>query len=260
MLNWPVPAMCRPRGRLTVQLYFASFCAGTSSRTSPCRIIARSASFFTALGWRTDERYGDDNAACFVLADGVHLMVSSRAFFASLGDGSKQVGDPPTTTLVAFAFHFPSRDEVDAFIGESRRRRGEDRLHRRLRLHVSAGLSGPGRQPVRAILDAPGRSARKVTDRSADQDGADLPDLVTALELVGPRWALLVVGCLLDGPKRYGDLQRELGAPTNMLAMRLTELQAAGILYRLPLAHRQRAYVLTDRGAALRAAITALAG
>ena len=82
--------------------------------------------------------------------------------------------------------------------------------------------------------------------------------LVAALEIVGPRWALLVVGSLLEGPKRYGDLQRELGAPTNMLAARLKELQAAGILYRLPLAHNQRAYALTDRGIALRAAITAL--
>lgn len=90
-------------------------------------------------------------------------------------------------------------------------------------------------------------------------DRAELAALVAALELLGPRWALLVVGSLLDGPKRYVDLQRELGAPTNMLAVRLKELQAGGILYRLPLAHNQRAYALTDRGAALRGAIAALA-
>jgi DNA-binding HxlR family transcriptional regulator len=97
-----------------------------------------------------------------------------------------------------------------------------------------------------------------VTGGSADQDGGELAGLVAALELVGPRWALLVVGSLLNGPKRYGDLQRELGAPTNMLAARLKELQAAGILHRLPLAHNQRAYALTERGSALRPAITAL--
>ena len=88
---------------------------------------------------------------------------------------------------------------------------------------------------------------------SDDRDG-----LATALQLVGQRWALLVVGCLLDGPKRYGDLQRELGAPTNILATRLRELQEAGVLYRLPLAHNQRAYALTERGAQLRVAIEAL--
>jgi DNA-binding HxlR family transcriptional regulator len=86
-----------------------------------------------------------------------------------------------------------------------------------------------------------------------DRDG-----LVAALEVVGQRWALRVVRSLLDGPKRYGDLQRELGAPTNILATRLRELQEAGVLYRLPLAHNQRAYALTERGAELREAIDAL--
>ena len=86
-----------------------------------------------------------------------------------------------------------------------------------------------------------------------DDDG-----LARALELLGKRWALLIVGSLLDGPKRYGDLQRELGAPTNILATRLRELQDGGVLYRLPLAHNQRAYALTERGVALRAAVEAL--
>ena len=97
-----------------------------------------------------------------------------------------------------------------------------------------------------------------MTDGPAVPAGAELAGLIAALELVGSRWALLVVACLLDGPKRYGDLQRQLGAPTNMLAARLKELQAAGLLYRLPLAHNQRAYALTDRGTALREPICAL--
>jgi DNA-binding HxlR family transcriptional regulator len=83
-------------------------------------------------------------------------------------------------------------------------------------------------------------------------------DLSSALDVVGARWALLIVGQLLDGPQRYGDLQRELGVPTNMLATRLRELEAAGVLSRLPLRHNTRAYALTDRGLALRQAIDAL--
>jgi len=83
--------------------------------------------------------------------------------------------------------------------------------------------------------------------------------LAAALEVVGPRWALLIVELLLDGPLRYGDLQRELGMGTNMLATRLRELEAAGVLYRLPLRHNTRAYALTDRGRDLRPAIEALA-
>jgi DNA-binding HxlR family transcriptional regulator len=83
-------------------------------------------------------------------------------------------------------------------------------------------------------------------------------DLADALEVLGPRWALLIVERLLDGPQRYGDLQRDLGAGSNMLAMRLRELEEAGVLYRLPLHHNTRAYALTERGFALREAIEAL--
>ena len=85
-----------------------------------------------------------------------------------------------------------------------------------------------------------------------------MSDLAGALELVGARWALLIVERLLDGPQRYGDLQRDLGIPTNILATRLRELEAAGVLIRLPLRHNTRAYALTDRGLALREAVVAL--
>ncbi|OZF06417.1 transcriptional regulator [Rhodococcus sp. 15-1154-1] len=85
-----------------------------------------------------------------------------------------------------------------------------------------------------------------------------MSDLAAALDVVGARWALLIVEQLLDGPHRYGDLQRDLGTPTNMLATRLRELEAAGVLTRLPLKHNTRAYALTERGHALRTAIDAL--
>ena len=85
-----------------------------------------------------------------------------------------------------------------------------------------------------------------------------MSDLAAALDVVGARWALLIVQRLLEGPQRYGDLQRDLGVPTNILATRLRELEDAGVLHRLPLRHNTRAYALTDRGSALRDAITAL--
>ena len=85
-----------------------------------------------------------------------------------------------------------------------------------------------------------------------------MSDLAAALRIVGARWSLLIVEQLLDGPRRYGDLQRDLGVPTNILATRLRELEAAGVLARLPLRHNTRAYALTDRGLDLREAIVAL--
>jgi putative sterol carrier protein len=57
--------------------------------------------------------------------------------------------------------------------------------------------------------------------------------LARALDLVGERWALLVVRELLLGPKRFTDLRR--GLPTasqNVLAQRLRELELAGVLRR----------------------------
>lgn len=83
-------------------------------------------------------------------------------------------------------------------------------------------------------------------------------DLAAALDIVGTRWALLIVERLLDGPQRYGDLQRDLGIGTNVLATRLRELEAARVLYRLPLLHNTRAYALTERGLGLRETIVAL--
>jgi DNA-binding HxlR family transcriptional regulator len=99
-----------------------------------------------------------------------------------------------------------------------------------------------------------------ITTRRTDETDPDsaVTDLAAALEIVGARWALLIVERLLDGPQRYGDLQRDLGLGTNMLAVRLRELEAAGVLYRLPLRHNTRAYALTERGLALSTPIAAL--
>src|SRR5215207_4234860 len=46
--------------------------------------------------------------------------------------------------------------------------------------------------------------------------------LVEALDAVGDRWTLLVVAALLDGPRRFGDLQKALdGIAPNVLTQRL---------------------------------------
>src|SRR5262245_1241060 len=75
--------------------------------------------------------------------------------------------------------------------------------------------------------------------------------LARALDLVGGRWALLVVRDLLTGPKRFSELQEGLhGIPTNVLTSRLRELEEAGIVERRVQAHPGGgvAYALTDYG------------
>jgi DNA-binding HxlR family transcriptional regulator len=75
-----------------------------------------------------------------------------------------------------------------------------------------------------------------------------------ALEVVGERWALLVIRDLTVGPRRFTDLRRGLpGIPTNILAARLKELELAGVVRRrvLPRPAASVVYELTDYGAEL---------
>ncbi|OJV81234.1 MAG: transcriptional regulator [Cellulomonas sp. 73-92] len=79
-----------------------------------------------------------------------------------------------------------------------------------------------------------------------------------ALELVGERWALLIVRDLLVGPRRYGDLAAGLPRiPSNILAARLKELQAAGVIRRVPRS-RVIVYELTPYGRELEPVVLAL--
>jgi DNA-binding HxlR family transcriptional regulator len=83
-----------------------------------------------------------------------------------------------------------------------------------------------------------------------------------ALDLVGDRWALLVIRELMHGEKRYTDLAASLcGIGTNVLAARLKELEAAGIVARrtLPPPAASRVYELTEYGQELRPAMRELA-
>ena len=83
-----------------------------------------------------------------------------------------------------------------------------------------------------------------------------------ALDLVGDRWALLVVRELMHGPKRYTDLVEHLtGIGTNILASRLRDLEASGIVTKrkLPPPAASRVYELTDYGSDLRPVMRELA-
>jgi DNA-binding HxlR family transcriptional regulator len=72
-----------------------------------------------------------------------------------------------------------------------------------------------------------------------------------AVEMVGERWAFLILRDLLVGAKRFTDLQRGLpGIPTNILTARLKELESAGVVRRrvLPRPERGVVYELTEYG------------
>src|SRR5436190_24385522 len=82
-----------------------------------------------------------------------------------------------------------------------------------------------------------------------------------ALDAVGDRWSLLIVRELLGGPRRYTDLHADLpGVSTDILATRLKQLEAEGLVVRRKLERPANAtvYQLTERGLTLRHVIDAL--
>ena len=73
--------------------------------------------------------------------------------------------------------------------------------------------------------------------------------LAKALDHVGDRWTLLIVRELLIGPRRYSEMRAALpGIATNLLADRLRELQADGIITRVD---ESGTYELTEFGRGL---------
>lgn len=82
-----------------------------------------------------------------------------------------------------------------------------------------------------------------------------------ALDLIGERWALIVVRELLLGPKRFLDLQRDIpGIGPAVLTQRLQDLEETGIIVRsqLPAPARVMVYGLTEWGLGLETVNTAL--
>src|SRR5215210_2615673 len=101
-------------------------------------------------------------------------------------------------------------------------------------------------------------SKRRTSKRRSYDDGCAAAH---ALDLVGERWALLVVRELLLGPKRFTDLRTGLPhASPNVLAQRLRELEGAGVVRRRRLSPpaASRVYELTEWGEELEPVIVGL--
>lgn len=86
--------------------------------------------------------------------------------------------------------------------------------------------------------------------------------IARTLEVVGERWALLVVREVALGSRRFAAIQGATGAPPAVLTQRLRALVAVGVLttrpYREPGARARTEYVLTEAGRELQPVLTAL--
>ena len=93
---------------------------------------------------------------------------------------------------------------------------------------------------------------------------ADLPGrccpIAAALDLVGERWALLIVRELALGNSHFQDIVRGTGAPRDRVAARLKALDEAGVIRRVPYqaAPPRFDYQLTESGRALIPVLDAL--
>ena len=86
--------------------------------------------------------------------------------------------------------------------------------------------------------------------------------LTSVFGLLGKRWTGVIIGALLERPARFAEMAAAIpGITEAMLSSRLAELQAAGLVSRevLPGPPIASMYRLTDRGAALRPGLEALA-
>ena len=92
---------------------------------------------------------------------------------------------------------------------------------------------------------------RKVTRSPPKRRYDDACGTAHALDLIGERWALLVMRELMLGPKRFSDLRSDLpGLSANVLTQRLEGLEESGLLVRrrLPPPANAQVYELTEWG------------
>ena len=102
----------------------------------------------------------------------------------------------------------------------------------------------------------------KITDR-AGRRYHDACGAAHGLDLIGERWALLVIRELMMGPRRFSDLRKDLcGLSANVLTQRLEGLEASGIVQRrkLPPPASVQVYELTPWGYEIKPVFMVLGG
>ena len=192
-------------------------------------------------------------------------MILTREFFQTFSE--QPIGDPTVAVSSATAIFLDSREAVDATVTAGLAAGGaETQPPSDYGFMYQRQLSDPDGNHPRVRLDGPGRRREGPAGlhpaaglRSvAARDYGQYCGVTRALELVGERWALLIVRDLLVGPRRYGELAAGLPRiPSNILAARLKELQEAGIIRRAPRS-RVIVYELTPYGRELEPVVLAL--
>ncbi len=78
----------------------------------PVTDVARSRAFYEAIGFTINEHFSNDDAACVVISDTIHVMVLRHAFYATFTD--LPIPDPKTQSAALYCISCDSREAVDA--------------------------------------------------------------------------------------------------------------------------------------------------
>jgi uncharacterized protein len=83
----------------------------------PVRNVETSKAFYAALGYRNDARFTNEQAACMVVSDEIHVMLLHVDYFKTFTP--KAVADASKSTEVLLCLSCESRAEVDAQVAKA---------------------------------------------------------------------------------------------------------------------------------------------
>ena len=84
----------------------------------PVKDLKRSVSFFTALGYRFNPQFTDENATCMIVSDDIFVMLLVEPFFKTFT--KKALADATKSTEVLVCLSCDSRAEVDDLVKKAR--------------------------------------------------------------------------------------------------------------------------------------------
>lgn len=83
----------------------------------PIENMARSQTFFKALGYAFNPEFTNDQGACLVVGDNLFVMLLVKDFYATFT--TKTIADARTTSEVLVCFSCDSREEVDTLVAKA---------------------------------------------------------------------------------------------------------------------------------------------
>ena len=83
----------------------------------PIKNLNRSVEFFTALGFKFNPKFTNDNATCMIIGSDCYVMLLVEKFFATFT--SKPIVDASKAVEVISAIGLDSRNQVDSMVDQA---------------------------------------------------------------------------------------------------------------------------------------------